>query len=168
MKHLISLLILGVGASLLNFSTAIAIPKQDSKPQILHAQLPPEEPSTREQPLLPPRTKPLTTIKVINQRVSVRLVNQTGEVISYIAIGDTPERRLNQNSNVLLRNLNLPASINCYYRNKKVFIQKSMEAKLNPDNSKGILEVILTSAPSDVDSSSIAITIGRQGGVRLN
>jgi hypothetical protein len=135
-------------------------------PQSVFAVPTPSPTTTPEPTLLPPRSTPVTTIRVTNKQVNIRLINRTTESISYIAIGDTPERSLASNQSVLLQGLNLPTTLNCYYRNKQTFEQKSLRAEFKPNNASGVLEVTLKEGQAE-DSNTLVIAVGRQGNVYL-
>ncbi|MGI0485020.1 hypothetical protein ACN4EK_06255 [Pantanalinema rosaneae CENA516] len=150
-----SLVLWTIAVSLGVSSYGVAVPAPSVPP------VPPPE-ST----LLPPRSTPVTTIRVTNKQVAIRLINRTSEPINYIAIGDTPERSLGMNQSVLLQGLNLPTTLNCYYQSKQTFEQKSLRAELKANNATGILEVTLKEGAAE-DSHTLVITVSQQGNVYL-
>jgi len=117
-------------------------------------------------PLLPPKPTPTSSIRVSNNQVNLRLINRTGEPISYIVIGDTPERSLAKNQSVFLSKLNLPVTLNAFYSQQQTFEDKSLQVSLKPNNTTGILEITLTPG-KDPDGNTAVVRIGRKGQVYL-
>jgi hypothetical protein len=54
---------------------------------------------------------PATTVILRGDRLSVRLVNQTGYPVEYQAIGDTELRQIVPNAEITLRDLQIPISL---------------------------------------------------------
>lgn len=55
--------------------------------------------------------EPTTQIRLTRDRFNVRIVNQARTTLEYTAAGDTPTRSLARGSEVLLRDLRIPASL---------------------------------------------------------
>ncbi|NET37642.1 MAG: hypothetical protein F6K19_37425 [Cyanothece sp. SIO1E1] len=103
-----------------------------------------------------------------NGQISIRLVNQTGNAITYQAVGDTELRTLSVGEAVLLRGLNVPATLAYYYRDivrdtqaGKGLVQANLAA-----NSSGALEVVLK-ATSNLASDSSTVQVDREGNIFL-
>lgn len=125
----------------------------------------PPQPSPDPSPvLLPPRQDPITQVATANGKVSVRLINQTGNPLAYIAIGDTDQRTLAPNQTVLLKDLNLPVNLNAYYSDQQTFEKTSLLADLTPDNKTRTLTVTFKQG-SQPQGNPLAVRIGRRGNV---
>ncbi|WP_392534920.1 hypothetical protein [Nostoc sp. C117] len=80
--------------------------------------IPPTEGETRPVPPGPgatlpvePRQRPSATIALTNNRVNIRLVNDTAANITYQVIGDTAPRSLQGKSDVTLQSLSAPITV---------------------------------------------------------
>ena len=59
------------------------------------------------------------TVPVAPEGVTVRLVNQTDEPVTYEALGDTQSRLLSSGDDVTLRALNTPATLTFFYQDNQ-------------------------------------------------
>lgn len=86
--------------------------------------------------------EPMMTMPVsATGNVTVRLVNQTEQTLTYEALGDTQPRTLEADSEIVLQGLNVPATVTFFYKD----VQKNRQA------GEGLTEVLLTADdPADV------------------
>jgi hypothetical protein len=111
------------------------------------------------QPLSP--APPVVTVPVSEDGITVRLVNQTVDPITYEALGDTQPRHLTAGAEVTLQNLNMPATLTFFYQD----IQKDrqageglLQAALRVNEATGTLEIVLrptTNLGADVSNITI-------------
>lgn len=99
--------------------------------------------------------------------VSVRLVNNTTEAIAYEALGDTEPRSLEADGEIVLQNIQVPATVSFSYKD----IQKNRqtragltEAELQADTSGEMLNVVV-SPTDELDSDVSVLTVESSGRV---
>mgnify|MGYP001804737779 FL=1 len=101
------------------------------------------------------------TVPVAPEGVTVRLVNQTDEPVTYEALGDTQSRLLSSGDDVILRALNTPATLTFFYQD----IQKDpqtgtglLQTELSLNEATGVLDVTIRPTNSlDADVSNITV-----------
>jgi len=122
----------------------------------------PTAPSPVTQPPLPEeRQAPTAMVMLMDGRVNIRLVNETGANISYQVIGDTNQRSLQGKSDVMLRDLSTPASVT-FRREDGGLISVTTQA-----SEKGMLEARFTET-TDLDMDRNTMRIQETGAVYLN
>ncbi len=74
---------------------------------------PPPSESQTTPPLPPPesQTAPVTKIALVNGKINIKLINQTGANLRYQVVEGMSERSLAKKSNVRLQNLNVPITL---------------------------------------------------------
>ncbi|MEM9805849.1 MAG: hypothetical protein AAF959_11260 [Cyanobacteria bacterium P01_D01_bin.56] len=112
-----------------------------------------------------PPLPPTITIPNTQENITIRLENQTPASITYEALGDTQPRLLASGEEVLLQNLNTPATLTFFYqdiqKNRQVgegLLEASLEA------SEGNLAVVV-SPTNDLAADVSNITIEPDGNV---
>lgn len=128
---------------------------------------PATEPTTApSSPLSPPlpdtQQAPSAVIVPQNGLVNVTLINQTGAIISYQAIGDTNQRSLAGKSSVVLQNLKTPITVT-FHRQDSGLLKVTPEATSQP----GLLSVTFTET-TDLGTDRSAMRIQSNGFVLLN
>ena len=125
-----------------------------------------QQPSTgavfSDQQLLQPRQTPSTTIALANNRVNVRLVNDTAANVTYQVIGDTAPRSLQGKSYVTLQGLRVPVTVTFERQDGGQLIVTPQ-----PSSESGSLEVKFKEATNAAQGRS-AMRIERNGSVFLN
>jgi hypothetical protein len=107
---------------------------------------------------------PVSTVKVANNQVTLRLINRTGEAIAYEAIGNTPMRSLANNGTVMLQNLPLPTSLSFNYLDLgQPGLSKLLTINV-AQTATGAIDVTLRKT-MDATASQGYLGIGRKGGV---
>lgn len=104
---------------------------------------------------------PVMTVPVPQEGITIRLVNETADAITYEALGDTQPRILSTGDEVTLQNLNTPATLTFFYKD----IQKDrqigaglLQAALQVDQASGGLDIIIRPTASlSADVSNITI-----------
>ena len=120
--------------------------------------------TTYQRPLAaqsPSANPPVTTIPLKQEGITIRLINQAVAPITYEALGDTQPRILQTGSDVLLQNLNTPATLTFFYKD----IQKNrqigeglLQAALRVDDATGVLDIVIRPTISlEADVSNITI-----------
>jgi hypothetical protein len=118
-------------------------------------------PSNRVRSLLPKQslTKQLSPT---NRQVNVKLVNQTGAPINYEVIGETNQRLLLGQSNVVLQELNTPRTLTFRRQDGGLLM-------VSPRMSKTPAMLVVTfTATTDLGMDKTAMTIQNNGNVFLN
>jgi len=114
------------------------------------------------QPPLEQIQPPSATVTPINGRVNINLVNQTNTPISYQVVGDTQERILSGNSNVMLQDLKMPVAIAFGRPDGGLLL-------VRPQTSQaGMLEVNLVDTTNVVSVHKNAMMIQENGNVFIN
>lgn len=104
--------------------------------------------ASQQRPLMaqspPPR---VITLPAVSEGITVRLENQTPEAITYEVLGDTQPRVLASGDDVMLQDLNIPATLTFFYAD----IQKDrqtgeglLKATLGVDDVSGTLDILVT------------------------
>lgn len=104
---------------------------------------------------------PLLNVTPVNQRISVRMINETGAAIDYEVIRDTQYRSIGGNSEITLRNLATPTTLT-FRRQDGGLLQANLRS-----TTAGLLELQL-SATTDFGRDRTTLTIDEAGGVFLN
>ncbi|MBA3921571.1 MAG: hypothetical protein H0X31_07670 [Nostocaceae cyanobacterium] len=110
--------------------------------------------------LPPPLPKVVATVVPQNGKVNVRLVNQTGAVITYQVIGNTKPRSLPGKSYVMLQGL--PTPVNVTFRR-----QDGGLLRATPVPQAGMLDVSLD-ATRDLGTDKSTMSIQPNGNVSFN
>ena len=104
---------------------------------------------------------PLITVPVDQAGVTIRIVNQTADAITYEALGDTQPRALMATSDVTLQGLNVPTTLTFFYEDIPKDRQTGtglLQATLTVDDDSGILNMIIQPTNDlDADVSNLAI-----------
>lgn len=108
-----------------------------------------------------PAPPPLLVVTPVNQRISIRLINDTGATIDYEVIRDTQYRSLGGNQAITLQSLATPTTLT-FRRQDGGLLQASLRS-----TSAGVLELRLIATP-DFDLDRTTLTIDQTGGVFLN
>lgn len=122
----------------------------------------PTRPPRSTQPPAPEQQTPSTRIALVNGRVNVRLVNDTGANVTYEVIGDTPARSLEGKSNVNLEGLTAPVTVTFRREDGGLLLVTP-----RPSSQSGTLEVTLKET-TDVGQDRSALRIQETGAVFLN
>lgn len=125
-------------------------------------QLPSDPGSVTQPPTPEQRQPPSATVMLMNGRVSIRLVNETGADITYQVIGDTNQRSLQGKSNVMLQDLSPPVSVT-FKRDDGGLLTVSPQASSEP----GMLEVTFTET-TDLNTDKTSMSVQETGAVFLN
>jgi hypothetical protein len=124
---------------------------------------PPTEPGAVIQPPAPEQLQsPASSVMPMNGMVNVRLINQTGDPITYQVLGDTNQRRLPGRDNITLQGLKTPVNLTFQRPNGALL-------RVVPQTSgqQGMLEVVLEET-TDLSVDKNAMTIQENGNVLLN
>ncbi|MBE9067224.1 hypothetical protein IQ260_11205 [Leptolyngbya cf. ectocarpi LEGE 11479] len=118
--------------------------------------------TAQQQPLsAQPVSPPMMTIPIQQEEITVRLVNETTDFVTYEALGDTQPRTLTAGNEIILQNLNTPASLTFFYRDipkDRQIGDGLLQAVLDVDNDTGILTIVIRPTTSlDADVSNITI-----------
>ena len=101
------------------------------------------------------------TVPVAPEGVTVRLVNQTDEAVTYEALGDTQSRLLGSGDDVTLRALSTPATLTFFYQDIQKDPQTGMgllQTELSLNEATGVLDVVIRPTNSlDADVSNITV-----------
>lgn len=125
--------------------------------------VPTRPPASTIQPPAPEQAQaPIATIALANGRVNIKLVNDTGANVTYQVIGDTPERSLEGNSDVMLQSLSTPTTVT--FRREDGGL---LTVTPKPSSQSGMLEVRFEEA-TDVAQDRRAMRIQNNGSVFLN
>jgi hypothetical protein len=126
----------------------------------------PTTPQRRSSRIVPPTPEQQQAasaqINPLNDKISIKLVNQTGTDITYQVIGDTNQRTLPSRSEAILQTLDVPSTIT-FYRSDYGLLMARPQATSQP----GLLEVSLL-ATTDLGMDKNALTVERTGAVYLN
>ncbi len=122
----------------------------------------PAAPGPVTQPPLPEeRQAPSAMVMLMDGRLNIRLVNETGANISYQVIGDTDQRSLQGKSDVMLRDLSPPISVT-FRREDGGLISVTTQP-----SEKGMLEARFTET-TDLGMDRNTMRIQETGAVYLN
>lgn len=125
--------------------------------------VPTRPPASTIQPPAPEQQQaPVATIALVNGRVNIRLVNDTGAKVTYQVIGDTPARSLPGKSDVTLRGLSTPTTVTFNREDGGL-----LTVTPKPSSQSGILEVTFNET-TDVKQDRSAMRIQNNGSVFLN
>lgn len=124
---------------------------------LLLAPLPAPLPAIAQAPAPPP----LLIVPPVNQRISVRMINETGAAIDYEVIRDTQYRSLGGDREITLLNLATPTTLT-FRRQDGGLLQADLRS-----TTAGLLELRLSATP-DFDLDRTTLTIDQAGGVFLN
>jgi hypothetical protein len=126
----------------------------------------PTTPQRRSSRIVPPTPEQQQAasaqINPLGDKISIRLVNQTGTDITYQVIGDTNQRTLAGQSQATLQTLNVPTTIT-FYRSDYGLLMARPQVSSQP----GVLEVSLWPT-TDLGMDKNALTVERTGAVYLN
>jgi hypothetical protein len=109
-----------------------------------------------------PPPVPIGAVTLINNTVTIRLINQTGAVITYEVIGDTQIRTLAGNAEATLQNLTVPITVTFRRQDSGL-----LQASLSPNSPAGVLELTL-SATTELAADRTVLNVGDNGEVFLN
>jgi hypothetical protein len=123
--------------------------------------LPAVIPSPGVSPQLEPEPTPDAVVVLASGKVSIRLVNQTGAVVDYQAIGDTQARTLAGQTEITLKDLSVPVTLT-FRRQDSGLLQVTLQP-----NSIGILDVTLN-ATTNLGVDRTTLTIDQTGSAFLN
>ena len=115
----------------------------------------------------PQLEEPLMTVPVAQTGVTIRIVNQTADAITYEALGDTQPRALMATSDVTLQGLNVPATLTFFYEDIPKDRQAGtglIQATLTMDDDSGILNMIIQPT-NDLDADVSNLTVETNGSV---
>ncbi|MBD1887729.1 hypothetical protein H6F78_12760 [Coleofasciculus sp. FACHB-64] len=124
---------------------------------------PPTQPGAVIQAPAPEQLQsPASNVMPMNGMVNVRLINQTGDPITYQVLGDTNQRRLPGRDNITLQGLKTPVNLTFQRPNGALL-------RVVPQTSgeQGMLEVVLEET-TDLSVDKNAMTIQENGNVLLN
>jgi len=114
-----------------------------------------------------PARVPSTVMAPADGSVSVQLINQTGQEISYQALGDTEPRVLAADSETTLQNLHVPATVTFAYKD----IQKNRstgsgltQVDLRVNETKDHLDLVIQPTNS-LDTEASNLTVESSGNV---
>ena len=110
---------------------------------------------------------PLMTVPVAQAGVTIRIVNQTADAITYEALGDTQPRTLTATSNVTLQSLNVPTTLTIFYEDIPKDRQTGtglLQATLTMDDASGILTMIIQPT-NDLNADVSNLTVEANGSV---
>ncbi|MEW5856339.1 MAG: hypothetical protein AB1861_02970 [Cyanobacteriota bacterium] len=123
----------------------------------------PTQPGAVIQPPAPEQLQsPASSVMPMNGMVNVKLINQTGDPITYQVLGDTNQRRLPGRDNITLQGLKTPVNLTFQRPNGALL-------RVVPQTSgeQGMLEVVLEET-TDLTLDKNAMTIQENGNVLLN
>ena len=109
------------------------------------------------------------TVPVAQEGITIRLVNQTVDSITYEALGDTQSRVLMAASDITLQNLNVPTTLTFFYEDIQKNRQEGtglLQATLVVDETTGALDVIIRPT-NDLDMDVSNLTIEANGSVSV-
>ncbi|MBW4560246.1 MAG: hypothetical protein KME32_03655 [Mojavia pulchra JT2-VF2] len=118
--------------------------------------------SVNQTPLTGPQQSPIAMVSPTNGRVNIRLVNETGANVAYQVIGDTTQRSLRGQSDVILQGLRAPTTVT-FQREDGGLLTVTPQAS----SETGILEVRLNET-TDLAQDRKAMRIQENGAVFLN
>ncbi|MFE1747801.1 hypothetical protein [Coleofasciculus sp. H7-2] len=124
---------------------------------------PPTQPCAVIKPPAPEQLQsPASRVMPMNGMVNVKLINQTGDPITYQVLGDTNQRRLPGRDNITLQGLKTPVNLTFQRPNGALL-------RVVPQTSgeQGMLEVVLEET-TDLGVDKNAMTIQENGNVLLN
>ncbi|WP_414562013.1 MULTISPECIES: hypothetical protein [unclassified Anabaena] len=125
--------------------------------------LPASPQTTGIQPPLPEQQQaPSMTIALVDGRVNVKLVNDSGAEVTYQVIGDTSPRSLEGRSDATLQGLQAPVTMTFYRKDGGL-----LEITPQPSAEPGMMEVRLNET-TDVAQDINTIQIQNDGTVLLN
>jgi hypothetical protein len=136
-------------------------PPYNRAPRTAPAAPPAVIPSPGVSPQLEPEPTPDAVVVVASGKVSIRLVNQTGAVVNYQAIGDTQARTLAGQTEVTLKDLSVPVTLT-FRRQDSGLLQVALQP-----NSIGTLDVILN-ATENLGIDRTTLTVDQTGSAFLN
>lgn len=113
-------------------------------------------------PLPADQQAPSARIAPTNGQVTVRLVNQTGEPVTYQVIGDTNQRSLATDATYSLTQLSTPTTIT-FQRNSEGALTRIVTRSMGP----GMVEVVLYPT-TNLGNDRNAMTIQETGEIFLN
>ncbi|MCG6133613.1 MAG: hypothetical protein MET45_02960 [Nostoc sp. LLA-1] len=141
--------------------TQPSLPQQQGIPS--SETLPASSQTTGIQPPLPEQQQaPSMTIALVDGRVNVKLVNDSGAEVTYQVIGDTSPRSLEGRSDATLQGLQAPVTITFYRKDGGL-----LEITPQPSAERGMMEVRLNET-TDVAQDINTIQIQNNGTVLLN
>lgn len=115
------------------------------------------------QPPLPEQQQAASTrIALVDGRVNVKLINETGAEVTYQIVGDTAPRSLEGQSDEMLTNLQAPVTMTFFREDGGL-----LEATPQPSAESGMMEVRLNET-TDVTRDTNTIQIQNDGTVLLN
>lgn len=141
----------GTGSSVLN-----------PNPSILNEQRYDRSAAPDRLPMLRQGQTPVTAIAIGNGKVNVKLINDSGAIITYQVIGDTAPRSLQGKSDVTLQALNAPVTVT-FQRDDGGLLTVTPQ----PSSEPGVLEVRFKET-TDVVQDRNALRIEGNGSVFLN
>ncbi|MDV3349583.1 hypothetical protein SPB21_06030 [Leptothoe sp. ISB3NOV94-8A] len=110
---------------------------------------------------------PVTTVPVAQDGITIRLVNQTTDTITYEALGDTQPRRLTPTADITLQQLNTPATLTFFYEDIPKDRQTGvglLQTAINFDETTGVLDIIIRPT-NDLDADVSNLTVEANGNV---
>lgn len=112
------------------------------------------QPIRTPEPDQAPDRPPVTSLKLADGKVNLRLVNKTGTQVAYEVIGDTDPRQIAGRSDITLSGLRTPMNL-VFYRPDRGFLIVDMKPSSTGD---GTLEVTLTETDNqDLGASSVIV-----------
>jgi len=110
----------------------------------------------------PQQSAAVATVTPTNDKVNVKLVNQTNAPISYQAVGDTAPRTLQDKSSVMLQGLRVPATVT-FHREDGGLLMATPQGF----SQQGSLQLTLRKT-TDLGMDRSALRIEQSGSVYLN
>lgn len=125
----------------------------EMNPQMAPAELPVVQPQQTPVPLPEQQSSAMARVEPVNGQVKIKLMNVTGDPVTYQVIGDTQQRVLPSKSEITLLDLQAPVTLT-FQRPNGALIQVMPEVSSEP----GVLEVTLDATTSlGVDTNALRV-----------
>ena len=135
----------------------------EMNPQMSPAELPVVQPQQMPQTPLPEQQRsPMARIEPVNGQVKIKLMNVTGDAVTYQVIGDTQQRVLPSESEITLLDLEAPVTLT-FQRPNGALIQVMPEVSSEP----GVLEITLD-ATTNLEADKSALRVEESGLIFVN
>ncbi|MBD1937347.1 hypothetical protein [Microcoleus sp. FACHB-68] len=131
-------------------------------PQMAPAEQPAVQPQQTTVPLPEQQRSPMARIEPVNGQVKIKLMNVTGDPVTYQVIGDTQQRVLSSQSEITLSDLKAPVTLT-FQRPNGALIQVMPEVASEP----GVLEITLDST-TDLGADKSALRVEESGLIFVN